>query len=98
MRPVTSTGYRSFMGAPVGNQFAHKARIWTDAIKRALEHRSKGDQIKALDDLAEKLLQQCDIGDMVALKELGDRLEGKPMQVILGSGENGEVVVKWLGS
>ena len=63
---------------------------WRDAIKRALELRSRKDQLDALDTLAEKLLEQCDAGDLAALKELGDRLDGKSHQVI--SGPDGGVI------
>ena len=76
------------MAAPIGNQHATKARVWTQAIERALNKRSKIDQLAAIDALAEKLLQKCDEGDMTALKELGDRLEGKPAQSIGGDPEN----------
>lgn len=72
------------VGAPQGNQNAAKAKVWSAAIQRALEKRAGGDRIKALDELAECLLVKCTEGDMVALKELGDRLEGKPAQVISG--------------
>ena len=75
-------------GAPKGNQNAVKAKKWTDAIERALEKRSRIDQKAALDDLAEKLLEKCAEGDLQALKELGDRLEGKPAQSVVGDPEN----------
>ena len=74
------------MGAPTGNNNAAKAKVWTAAIERALANRSRLDQKDALDSLAEKLLAKCDEADLGALKELGDRLEGKPGQAIdLGS-------------
>jgi hypothetical protein len=69
-------------GAPIGNSNAAKGKRWSDAIDRALAKRCKGDGIAALDDLAEKLLAKADEGDMQALKELGDRIEGKPSQAI----------------
>lgn len=72
------------MAAAVGNQYAAKARVWSAAIQRALALRSKIEQRDALDSLAEKLLAKCDEGDMVALKELGDRIEGKIPQGIIG--------------
>lgn len=76
------------MGAPAGNQNATKAKVWTAAIERALQKRGTK-KINALDDLAEKLLANCDLGDMQALKELGDRLEGKPAQTVaLGNANN----------
>ena len=75
------------MAAPKGNKHATKARIWTQAIERALNKRSKIEQKEAIEVLAEKLLAKCDEGDMTALKELGDRLEGKPTQIIGGDPE-----------
>lgn len=73
-------------GAPAGNSNAAKGREWAAAIDRALAQRSKVDKVNALDALAEKLLRLCDEGDMTALKELGDRLDGKPVQAITGAG------------
>lgn len=67
-------------GAPKGNQNAAKGKPWAAAIERAIAKRSRKDTLDALDDLAEKFLSECDAGDMVALKELGDRLDGKPSQ------------------
>lgn len=66
------------MAAPVGNKYGTRARVWSQAIERALAKRSRADQIESLDVLAEKLLALCDQGDLQALKELGDRMEGKP--------------------
>lgn len=76
------------MGAPVGNQNAASAFMWKQAILRALERRGAGDRLKALDDLAEKLLMNCDDGDISALRELGDRVEGKPPQAINLGGQD----------
>jgi hypothetical protein len=73
------------MGAPVGNQNAAKAKMWRAAIERALEARGAGDRLAALNALAAKLLDKAEEGDMSALKELGDRLDGKSVQPIAGS-------------
>ena len=75
-------------GAPKGNQNAVKGNRWAQAIDRALEKRSRAAQVNALDELAEKLLENCDAGDMTALKELGDRLDGKTPQGIQLSGDS----------
>jgi len=66
------------MRAPIANQNAQRSRIWRDAIERAVRTRGARAQVEALDALAEKLLEQCDKGDVAALRELGDRLEGRP--------------------
>ncbi len=81
------------MAAAIGNQYAAKAKVWTAAIERALEKRSRATQINALDELAEKLLAACDEGDLEALKELGNRLEGKPAQSVAVTGESGGPLV-----
>ncbi len=69
-------------GAPQGNQNAAKAKIWHAAILRALRKRSKTDAIEALDDLAETLLTAVEAAEGWAVKELGDRLDGKPHQSV----------------
>jgi len=75
-------------GGQIGNQNAAKGRMWRDAIHRALRKRSKTDQVEALDDLAEKFLAAVEQGDIAAFKELGDRIDGKPAQVIAGDPDN----------
>lgn len=75
------------MAAAIGNQYAAKSKRWTAAIDRAIAKRSKVEGVEALDTLAEKLLEQVDAGDVSAIKELGDRLEGKPAQSVTLSGD-----------
>ena len=74
-------------GGQPGNKNAVKGKRWSTAINAALDKRCKSDGIKALNDLAEKLLEKCDEGDMTALKELGDRLDGKPHQDLNVTGD-----------
>lgn len=81
------------MGAPIGNQNAAQAKVWKAAIERALDKRGALDRKHALDELAGKLLDKCAEGDMGALKELGDRLDGKPSQEVSGAG-GGPVVLQ----
>lgn len=75
------------MAAAIGNQYAAKAKKWHAAIQRALEKRGVGG-VEALDALAEKLLAKAEEGDMAALKELGDRLDGKPAQSVVVAGDS----------
>lgn len=72
------------MGAPAGNNNAGKNRPWREAVDRAIAQ-SDG---KALRDAAEKLLQLAAAGDVAAIKELGDRLDGKAIQMIAGDADN----------
>lgn len=62
-----------------------KEKIWRNAIERAVQRATTGriDYAK-LDELADKLLSLAADGDMQALKEIGDRLDGKPAQAITG--------------
>ncbi len=76
------------MGAPAGNQNAARAKVWRSAIERALERRtqSRTDGIKEIDALADQLLTLVAQGDLGALKEFGDRIDGKPAQALTHSG------------
>lgn len=69
---------------------ATKGKIWRDAIRRAVQ----GDP-KRIDRLAVKLCEMAEEGDMQAMKEIGDRLDGKPLQA--HGGEEGplEMVIRW---
>lgn len=72
-------------GAQPGNNNAKKDnRMWGDAIKRVV---AQGDAQK-LRDLAEKLVALAEAGDVAALKELGDRLDGKAAQQVQLSGDS----------
>lgn len=66
----------------MGNRNAARAKIWSAAIERALARRSSVDGRIMLDALAEKLIALAEAGDLAALREIGDRLEGKPKQMI----------------
>ncbi len=73
-------------GAPLGNNNAGKAKLWTHAITKALEKKTKKEGVEALAVLAMELIDKVQEGDMGAIKELGDRIEGKPHQSITNEG------------
>ena len=64
------------VGGQTGNNNAARGSEWREAVVRAIK-RGKG-----LDQLAEVLVAKALDGDMVALKEVGDRLDGKPKQQV----------------
>ena len=76
------------VGAPEGNQNAKKGKDWTQAIRKALAHYSGEGATKGMEQLAQKLVQAASNGDAWALKEIGDRLEGKPAQTLAGDPDN----------
>lgn len=78
------------MGAPIGNTNGAKAKIWSAAITRALDKRTKLEGKEAIDELAEKLLKLCDQDNLLALREFGDRVEGKVAQSLTVGNEEGK--------
>ena len=75
------------MAAPIGNQNAVKGTRWRNAIEKALENRCKSDGQKALVQIAERLLEKAMDGDVSALRELGDRMDGKAAQALIHQGD-----------
>jgi hypothetical protein len=63
-------------GAPIGNKNAQKGRMWNDALKKAIAQ----DNGKRLRESIEQLLNLAEKGEPWAIKELADRLDGRPMQ------------------
>ena len=77
---------QSTAGAPIGNTNAVKGKRWAKAIDKALANRCKSDGQKALVELAEVMLTAAENGESWAIKELGDRLDGKPHQSVTTEG------------
>lgn len=69
-------------GAPLGNQNAKQGAEWRSAIKRALSRRSGENWRKGLDELADRYIEAAALGDAWALKDIADRLDGKPKQSV----------------
>jgi hypothetical protein len=75
------------MAAPEGNQNARKAKIWEQALKRALARKANSTVDNGLDILADKVVDAAASGEPWALKEVGERMDGKPTTVIAGDDE-----------
>lgn len=69
-----------------------RAKLWKDAIVRAVKRREEADP-QALEKLADKLIAQVEAGDIAAIKEFGDRVDGKVAQAIIGDDEENPVRV-----
>lgn len=70
-------------GAPEGNKNSCKSnRLWAETIKRVVAQSDP----QRLRKIAEALLDKAESGDLAAIKELGDRLDGKAAQSVALSG------------
>ena len=80
-------------GAPLGHTNSSKNnRIWGNIIKKLAVQ----EDYKRLHVMAEKLYEKAAEGDLAAIKEVGDRLDGKPTQQIDQTTEHsGEVTYTW---
>ena len=66
-------------GAPKGNTNSNTDnRLWANTIKRAIAQ-SDAEKLRRI---ADKLLTMAEDGDLQAIKELGDRIDGKATQSI----------------
>ena len=72
------------MGAPFGNTNAKKEnRLWKETVHRVLVQ-NDAEKLRAA---AEKLVELAVAGDVAALREVGDRLDGKAAQQIQLQGD-----------
>ena len=74
-------------GNPEGGK---RVKIWRDAINRAIKRREERDPL-AMEKLADKLIAGVEAGDIAAIKEFGDRVDGKVAQPQGGDEELGPV-------
>lgn len=80
------------MGRPKGSL---NDKPWKEAIRRAVNKRAE-DGGKSLDRLAFSLVRKGYDGDVAALKEIGDRLDGKAHQTNEHTGaDGGPIILTW---
>ncbi len=72
------------MAAAKGNTYSSKNnRLWSDTLRRACIQ-ADGKKLRAL---ADALIDKALDGDVSAIKEIGDRIEGKVPQTLQGDPE-----------
>jgi hypothetical protein len=70
------------MAAPEGNEYSSvNNRLWANTLRRAIVQ-GDGERLRRI---AERLLDKAEEGDLPAIRELGDRLDGKAAQAIVGA-------------
>lgn len=81
-------------GAPEGNSnSSYNNRLWANTIRRAVTQ-ADPDRLRRI---AEAMLDAAEEGNMAAIKELGDRLDGKVAQTIQGpDGGPAVILAQWL--
>ena len=62
-------------------------KLWADAIRIAVNEAYEGGDRKKLRVLADRLVDKALEGEIAAMKEIGDRLDGKAAQSVEMSGE-----------
>lgn len=71
-------------GGQPGNKNATKNKVWEETLRRALLA-NDGEKLRSI---AEKLIEKAEGGDVSALREIGDRIDGKAKQQIEVSGDD----------
>ena len=81
-------------GAPLGNQNSSKSnRLFTETIKR-LATQSEGEYNRMI---AQALIDKAISGDMAAIKEYGDRIDGKAIATQELTGPDGSNLPSGIG-
>ncbi len=81
-------------GAPIGNQNGRKGKLFYDALKIALVQEDR----KKLRTITDKLVKSAEAGEPWAIKEVMDRIDGKPVNTTELSGADNtplKLVVAW---
>ena len=72
------------MGAPKGNQNSSAdKRVWGKVVRKLAVQ----EDYKRIHNVAEALFRKAEDGDISAIKELGDRIDGKAEQTISGDSD-----------
>src|SRR5215467_14873804 len=76
---------------PRGQQ---RDKIYREALRLELADMSEGIDLKKLREIARTHIEKAAAGDMQAIKELRDTLDGKPAQALEHSGPDSEPITK----
>ena len=78
------------MGAPIGNKNSTKdKRVWGKVVRKLAVQ----EDYKRIHNVAEALFRKAEDGDIAAIKELGDRIDGKAEQTITGDSDQPITIV-----
>ena len=78
------------MGAPLNNKNSTKdKRVWGKVVRKLAVQ----EDYKRIHNVAEALFRKAEDGDIAAIKELGDRIDGKAEQTISGDSDQPITIV-----
>ena len=78
------------MGAPIGNKNSTKdKRVWGKVVRKLAVQ----EDYRRIHNVAEALFRKAEDGDIAAIKELGDRIDGKSEQTITGDSDQPITIV-----
>ena len=78
------------MGAPIGNKNSTKdKRVWGKVVRKLAVQ----EDYKRIHNVADALFRKAEDGDIAAIKELGDRIDGKSEQTITGDSDQPITIV-----
>jgi len=69
--------------AQIGNQNAAKGKRFASVLEKRIE------ELRAMDGIVDALITKALEGEMPAIKEIADRLDGKPKQQLDVGGQEG---------
>ncbi len=72
---------------------AKREKLFNDALRVAALMQTREDGKTRLRLVADRLMEEAENGNIAAIKEVADRLDGKPAQAIVGGDEGEEVRV-----
>jgi len=78
----------SYVNRPPRGQ--QRDKPYREALR--MELAAAGDNMKKLREIAKVHIARCEAGDMQAIKELADRLDGRPAQILDHSGPEGRPI------
>ena len=72
------------MGAPINNKNSTKdKRVWGKVVRKLAVQ----EDYRRINNVAEALFRKAEDGDIAAIRELGDRIDGKSEQTISGDSD-----------
>src|SRR5262252_7528040 len=80
----------SYLSRPPRGQ--QRDKPYREALR--MELAAAGEDMKKLREIAKVHIARCEGGDMQAIKELADRLDGRPAQMLEHSGPDSEPITK----